>query len=188
MESGAFFCYTRVMSQSILVAIFSVVVLLAMAGTFLFFYLRSVRSEVYEYWLLLMGKLHLRLDKIPNLIETMRRLTTGQEALLAELVRLRSESWKINEADKRKVQTELALSNKLGLIWSLRKQLPELNKDTNFLALRMEFKQVSKEIEAMLDGYNEKVRSYNGSLRNLFFLPFVLLFPFRKLAVFEFES
>lgn len=175
------------MPQSVLVAIFSIIVLLATAGAFLFFYLRSVRAEINEYWLLLIDKLHLRLDKIPNLIETVRRFTTGQEAVTAELIKLRSASWQIPQANKQKVQTELMISNQLGVIWALCSQFPEANKDTNLLALRMEFKEVGKTIEAMLDGYNEQVRGYDKSLRNLFFLPFVLLFRLRKLSIFEFE-
>lgn len=175
------------MQSSILVAIFSVVVLLIMAGTFLFFYMRSIRADIYEYWRELLGKLRLRLDKIPNLIETVKRLQISQDQLLADLVNLRSESWKIAEANKQKVHKELEISNKLGIIWGLRSELPQLNQDTNFLALRMEFKQANKDIEGMLDTYNDRVRRYNKSRRNLFFLPFVLLFRFKKLPIFEFE-
>jgi LemA protein len=176
------------MPQSILVAIFTFVILLLMAGTFLFFYFRGLLHEVHEKWELVLDNLRLRLDKIPNLVETVRALAPGQEELVAELARLRAGSWQMVESGGSKVNRELEISEKLNDVWNLHGQFPGLEKDTNYLALKNEFKEVSKEIEKVLEDYNGQVRAYNKSVGNLLMRPFAMIFRISRLPVFEFEA
>lgn len=176
------------MPQSVLVAIFTFIVLLVMAGTFLFFYFRSLRHELAEKWELVLDNLHLRLDKIPNLVESVRALAPGQEQLVDSLVQLRSASWPIVDAGKNKVHKELEISEKLNQVWELHKLFPGLEKDTNYLGLKSEFKEVSREIEKTLEGYNAQVRSYNKSAGNFLVAPFARIFRIQRLPVFEFEG
>ncbi len=175
------------MSQQLLVVFFTFLVLLLMAGTFLYFYFRSLRHELNEQWETVLDSLRLRLDKIPNFLETVRGLTTGQDEKISELAALRSRCWPMNSAEKEKVLAELEISEKLRVLWELGRNFPELEKDTNFLALKSEFKEMNEEIEKAADSYNEEVRRYNRSARNIFFLPFAILFRFSGLPVFEFE-
>lgn len=176
------------MPQSILTAFFTLLILLLMAGTFLFFYFRGLLHEVNEKWETVLDNLRLRLDKIPNLVETVRALAPGQEELAAELVRLRAGSWPMAEAGKAKVHRELEISGKLNDIWNLHSQFPGLEKDTNYLSLKNEFKEVSKEIENALEVYNDEVRVFNKSVGNIFMRPFAVLLKFSRLPVFEFEA
>lgn len=180
-------CYNAAMTQPFLIAFFTVLILLIMGGTFLFFYLRSLRHELAEYWDTALDNLRLRLDKIPNLLETVRGLIVGQDKLIGELAELRSASWPMETASKDKVHKELIVSERLKAAWDLAQQFPELNRDTNFLALKMEFKDCAREIERALDAYNERVRHYNKAVRFLPWRPFVLLFRFSNLPIFEFE-
>jgi len=176
------------MPQSILTAFFTLLILLLMAGTFLFFYFRGLLHEVNEKWDTVLDNLRLRLDKIPNLVETVRKLAPGQEELVSELITLREGSWPLAESGKNKVNRELEISEKLGNVWKLHGQFPELEKDTNYLSLKSEFKEISKEIENALEVYNDEVRVFNKSVGNIFMRPFAVLLKFSRLPVFEFEA
>ncbi|HLG25610.1 MAG TPA: LemA family protein [Candidatus Gracilibacteria bacterium] len=176
------------MPQSFLVAIFSTVFLLLVAGAFLFIYFRSQLHEVDEIWSELLDKLRLRLDKIPNLIETLRAFTTGQDNYFAELIKLRASTWPLEHADKKRVHAELDVSDKLRFAWELQQKFPELGKDTNFLSLHTDFRSVSKEIDSTSHRYNERARRFNRQSGFPLIKPFLLILGFRKLQIFEFEE
>jgi LemA protein len=176
------------MTESIIVAVFSVIAFVAVAAAFIYFYFRSVRQEIREYWGAVRVKLRDRLDKIPNLIETLRMHTEGQEELINGLIAVRSETWPIKKASKERVHAELHVSSKLHQVWALSKQFDDLRKNTNYLELKMEFKEIGKEIEEMEDVYNHKVRKYNKIVGNVALRPVLGLMRFKKLAIFEFEA
>jgi LemA protein len=136
----------------------------------------------------LLKRMRKRLDKIPNLIETVRSRSSGQDQLINELINLRSSTWLMNKPTKNNVQNQLKITEDIHRIWSLTKQFPELNRETNFLALKMEFKQIGDEIEKHLDAYNKKVRKYNKITGFIFFLPLIFAFRLGKMYIFEFES
>lgn len=174
------------MSNSILIIVSSLIVLLLIAATFAFFYLKTVRQEINEYWLLLLERLHLRLDKIPNLIETVRKFKADES--MKVLIDLRAKIWPVYEADKIQVQSQLEITEKLQKLWHLSKQIPELGKDTNFLALKMEFRQTGSDIENVSEKYNQKIRSYNHKIGFILLAPFAIIFGFKRLPIFEFEG
>lgn len=184
--------------NTFVIFIFTVLILLIIGGVFLFFHLRHMREDVVEEWMVVLGKLRLRLDKIPNLVETVRQHAGGsgdagggsgdEENLLGRLISLREACWPIDKSDKNKISTEMEISDNINSVWRLIKKYPELQKDTNFLALKMEFREISKEIEESLEKYNGKVRSYNGNILLLLAFPLVRFFGFNKLYIFEFES
>ena len=175
------------MSNQLLIAILSIAVLIIFGAVFLFFYFKGIKSEIEEYWLAVLSKLRRRLDKIPGLIETVRAIPGIDQAQLKQLIMMRSSGWQIIDPDKNKIHSELNISQKIHWIWELGKQYPELNKNTTYLSLREEFKEIGKEIEVMLEVYNKKVRRYN-SLRNFILLrPFLFFLHYRKMLAFEFE-
>ena len=151
-----------------------------MAVLFLYLHLRGVRDETVNYWIIILDKMRVRNDMIPNLIETVRRHSKDSEKLLSELMMLRSKSWPLEHADGHKVNLELSLTKELHSVWELAGSVPALNVDTNFLALKKDFRDLGKEIDEMVDVYNGKVRSLNG--------PLVRALRFKKLQVFEFEG
>jgi hypothetical protein len=173
---------------TILIAFSTLLILLLMAGTFAFFYFRSLLAELNEYWLLVLDDLSLRLDKIPNLLETVKSLTSGEEKLISQIIELRGQSRPMEKADAAKVRGELAVSQQLRVVWSLPKQFPELNRDTNFLALKTEFKELNGEIEKSADEYNQRVRKYNKTAGLIFLRPVAAVFRFDAKQVFEYET
>ncbi|MBU0667937.1 LemA family protein [Patescibacteria group bacterium] len=173
--------------NQVLIVVLSLLVLLLIGIVFLFFYMRGLRMEVQKTWLDLLERLNVRLDKIPNLIETLRRLSAGDEKFLQDMVNLRAQAWPLDQADKKRVYSELSLAAELGKCWELAGKVPGLKMDTNFLALRTEFGQIAREIDERTHKYNEKARHYNGAREFFLFKLFLLLLGFKRQPILEFE-
>jgi LemA protein len=176
------------MLQSLLIAFSTLIILLLMAGVLVFYYLHSLQHELKEYWDEVLDDLRFRLDKIPNLIETVKIFTSDQDKLISETVALRAESWQLQFPDRQKVYKELAVSEKIKALFGLQKQYPDLNKDTNFLSLKTEFKELSIQTEKSSEKYNDMVRSHNKAADALILKPFMLLFRFARKPIFEYEG
>lgn len=173
--------------NSVIILVSTVVILLLMVGVLVFFYLRSLTLELNDYWLVVFDNLNLRLDKMPNLLETVKCFTMGQEKLIDNAVRVRAESRRMVKTDRFKIQKELDVSVLLRALLDLPKQFPDLGRDTNFLELKMEFKDLNVAIEKVADVYNEKVRKYNKTVGGII-LPFAMICGFRKQNIFEYEA
>ncbi len=176
------------MQQSLPLTIVSFVVLLAMAATFFFFYMKSLAGETEAYWLLILAKLRERLDKIPNLIETVRQFSPADEKTIQELIKLRDLAWTMERSTHHLVQNQLNITDALHKFWALPQKFPALGKDTNFLALKMEFKQINEDIEILLERHNASVRHYNKHLSFVIFIPLVAVFRLKREQIFEFEA
>ncbi len=175
------------MNQSILIAVFSFVIILAIALLFLYLYLKAVHDEILNYWNTVLDKMRLRNDMVPNLIETVRKYSKNDDKILQEMIQLRSKSWPMADSNSQKVNVELSLTDDLRAIWKLPEKVHGLNLDTNFLSLKKDFHDLGKEIDAMVDVYNKKIRGYNSRVGFLLFKPFFRLMGLKKFSIFEFE-
>lgn len=175
------------MSEQVAVVIVSIILLAGLALIFIYFLFKSFRADCEEYYQLLLQKLGVRLDKIPNLVETVRHHLSGHEQLLADLVALRANTWPLSNVKKR-VHAELDVSGLVHKVWGLAAESRELERDTNFLALKMEFKEISKELEKMSEFYNQKVRNYNKIAGVFPLAPVLKLMRFGRMNIFEFEK
>ncbi len=173
------------MNESVIVILVSVILLAGVAAVFLYFYFISIKQEVEAYYELMIQKAGVRLDKIPNLIETVRPFTDDAE-LIDKIISMRAGAWAMTNKKKR-IVAELDISSILHKLWEKAAGSTELQRNTNFLELKMEFKEIGKEIEDMGDIYNAKVRNYNKSLNFFLLKPFLSLMRFKKMVVFEFE-
>lgn len=176
------------MNQSAVIAVLSFLVLLGIAVLFLYLHLRAIHDEALSYWKSILDKMRIRNDMVPNLIETVRKYAKGEEKLLNEMILLRSKSWPMENADGHKANAELTLTQDLHAVWKLPQKFPELNLDTNFLSLKMEFHTIGKEIDEMVDVYNKKIRSFNGRAGFVLVQPLLGLMRLKKFHVFEFEA
>ncbi len=167
-------------SSTLIIGIFSFLILAAIALLFLYLHLKSVRDEIKAYWKTILDKMRIRDDMVPNLIETVRKYTKDEEKILNELTALRAKSWPMEKADGQKVNAELSLTDDLRAVWKLPQKVPALNLDTNFLSLKKDFHDLGKEIDGMVDVYNKKIRSFNGQVG-------FALMGMNKFPIFEFE-
>lgn len=175
------------MTESVVVIMVSVLLLAALALIFIYFFFKSSRAEVEEYYLNLIWKLCDRLDKIPNLAETVKNIIPDSAGFFAELADLRARTWPLKQV-KGRVHNELEISSYLNKVWALSKQSQALEHDTNFLSLKTEFKEISREIEEMTQIYNGKVRAYNRLAGFVLLAPVTNLMRFGRMHIFEFEK
>jgi LemA protein len=175
------------MMQSVIISVFSIIILLVMAGSFVYFYLRSIQSEMIEDWHAILDNLRYRLDKIPNLIEIIKNFAPEQDQAISEIIKLRADCWPMSRADKSRVHMELAVSEAINNLISLSKQFPDMAKDTNFLSLKTELKELGGQVESLTEKYNNNVRKYNNIRGSVFLLPFVTLLRFPNVSIFEYE-
>lgn len=180
------FNFESFFGTDILIPAASAAILLIIAFTFLFLYFKGLKEDVHGFWVLMQAKIGLRLDKLPNLIETIRGNSKGQEQTIAEIIKLRNEAWKVTDPSPKKVQLELNLSSDLHGIWDTLAKNGDLQNNVNFLAIRKEIIDLGREIDHMADEYNDKVLHYNKRVG--WFLPFAFVFGYRKMSVFEFEA
>ncbi len=176
------------MDTSLFVAVFTFLIIAVMAQTFLFIFAQSLKHEAQTQWKQVLGKLNARLDKIPFLLESFRKHLPEEKDLISEIVALRAASHRIDESTPEKVHGELAISEKLRILWAWEGKNETLQKDTSFLASRNEFQRLEKETEQFSERYNMSIRRYNRLvgfpvLKALFFL-----FRLRKVSIFEFEG
>jgi hypothetical protein len=169
-----------------LIIIISAIVLIAIAVIFAYFYMRSLKKHVHDAWLDVIERLNTRLDKIPNLIETLRPVTEGQNELFAALIKLREKVWPLDKPNKERVHAETEVVSYLNKCWEMAGKFESLQRNTNYLALRTEFKEIASEINDLTDKYNKKVRNYNNSRKILIFRPILSLMGFRRIRVLEF--
>ncbi|MBP7058389.1 LemA family protein [Candidatus Gracilibacteria bacterium] len=176
------------MQQQLLMGILSVLFLIIIGSIFLFFYFRSVRDEIEDFWITVLKKLRDRQDKIPRLIESIREIPGIDAVLINELITLRSSNWPITSHEKNKITNELLISQKIHQIWDLENSHPDLKKNIAFLAIKSEFKDCGSDLEKTLEVFNKKIRHYN-KLRNFFLIrPFMWVLHYKKVLVFEFEA
>lgn len=167
--------------------ILSLLVLLFIGVVFLYFYMRGLRSSVMDSWVNVMEHLNVRLDKIPNLIETLRRLHQDRQELFQSMIELRGRAWQLDQPDRERVHAEMEVVGKLHECWKVGEQHEDVRKDTNFLELRTEFRETADAIDARTTAYNTKARHYNAQREFPLFKPLVLLLGFKRLPILEFE-
>jgi hypothetical protein len=170
----------------LLISFFSLISVVVFVSLFLFFYLRSVRGEIREYWIEILGITRRRLDKIPFLAETVKPHMDVQPQI-NEILRRRSESWQINEATMHKINIELEIMDIIHKLWAGAQKHKDLAHSTDFLYIKGEFKSLGEELEKVTEVYNNKVRHYNKLHDFALMAPFVNVFKYGKLPIFEFE-
>lgn len=178
------------MHFSFLVPVISIIFIVFIGTTFLYFYLKNLQEDIGLIWEKINQKTRLRLDKLPLLVELIRRTSLvnhpSTATTIQEIVDDREKIWPLEEPSPQKVQWELALTSQLHELWKLMGGDPTLKNDVALIALRKEISDLGEEIDILTDTYNQKIYRFNQKLRTWW--PFTLFFGFRRLTIFEFEA
>jgi len=140
---------------------------------------KTLLKHTKNEWEKLRDLLSLRHDYLPDLIETVREKTQGQEAVIQQVIEARRVAEHVHIAGLEKFEVEMKLSIATNEMNGLVEEFPELGRNTNFLELKNDIKEVRRNIELQTLNYNESVRNYNKFAR---FVPF-----YARLPIFEFE-
>lgn len=176
------------MNQSLIIGLSSFVLLVLIAAVFLYLHFKEQKDAAVFEWQKIREKTRLRIDMMPNLIETVRRFKLLDPQVIAEIIALRSETWPIEDITSVKVNKELVLSKHLHKIWEVGMQNTEASKDTNFLSLKNDLTLLGAEIESLEEIYNQKIRNYNKKINFIIFRPFLQSLRLQKMPIFEFEA
>ncbi len=166
------------------IIIISTIVVLLIIWAMIVTHAHTLRYHVQLEWKRLHDLLLLRHDYLPNLIETVRSLTTGQDAVIAKVIEKRATAMHIDDVNSSKVVAELELVQAANEMMGLSKQFPELAKHTNFLELKSDLASVKTYIHQQTDRYNNMVRRYNKYVKNPLLAILCLPFGYRKEHVF----
>ncbi|MCA9373791.1 MAG: LemA family protein [Candidatus Gracilibacteria bacterium] len=172
--------------NNVVLVIISVLILLFLGAIFLFYTMKSLRTGVLMKWNDVMDALNLRLDKIPNLIETVKRFADDKK-LFEELIELRGRLWQMEDPSKERVHGELEVANKIAVCLELAQKHPEIQKDTRFLEIKTELKDAIKEVDELTNRYNEKARAFNKKREFFLAKPLMMLMGFKRMPVLDFE-
>ncbi len=168
------------MGQSLIIGIFSLLILLILAAGFGFAHLRALQRSAMDFWEHLLKKTRWRMDMLPLLLEIVRSFKVVDEGVIAEMIILRQKCWPLHQPIAEKVNLELSLSQNLHIIWQAAQKNADVNRDVNFLALKKNITGLGHDIEELLELYNNKVRAYNKLVSMIFFI--------KKMPVLEFEA
>lgn len=169
-----------------------ILIVLLFLGSMSVIHLRTMRDEINKRWYNLADKLQYRQDLIPNLIETIRLFTpedkkADYEKLINHAIEVRSRAGKNIKPGMKKIVVEHDLSDQVNKLLDLSISNKELAKNTNFLELKKQLKDIRKEIEDKSTEYNNKVRNHNKSISKIYNVIPALLMRYSKKKIFEFE-
>lgn len=150
-------------------------------------HLRRLRKEIRGQWEILDEGLRKRHDLIPNLIETVRMYDKEQENLIERIIKERTEAEKEYYSGVNKIEYEYDLTSSINQLFELGEG-KELGRDTNFLELRKEIRDIEKNVEEKTKKYNEMVRYYNKQRGFVLLKPIAFVFGFKVENIFEFEG
>ncbi|MBD3328015.1 hypothetical protein GF340_01795 [Candidatus Peregrinibacteria bacterium] len=174
--------------DTLLLIVSLVLLSLLLVGTFIFVQFRGYRNDLNLEWFSLLEKLNIRLDKIPSLIEIMKKKGVVNNKLFKEVIESRRLSWSILDDIPKKVHADLKISNLLHQLWEYCGQSESIQKSVGFLSIQSQFKKINREIEALTDDYNSNVRKYNKKIDLPVLSAYLRLFGFKHRSIFEFEA
>lgn len=161
---------------------------LLLVGTFIVVQFNGYKNELNQEWISLLEKLNMRLDKIPSLIEIIKKYGELNSNLYNEIIDNRQISWSILDDIPKKVHADLNVSHLLHKLWEQCGKSDSLKKNVGFLSIQNQFKKINSEIETLTDDYNAHVRKYNKKIDFPILSVFLKLFGFKHRSIFEFES
>ncbi len=128
-----------------------------------------------------------RNDLIPNLVSSVKGYAKHEEAVFNAVTEARQNM--INaKTPEETVQADAALSSAVGRLLAVAEAYPELKANENFLSLQDELAGTENRIAVARKDANEKVTTYNTSIR-LFPKNIVAkMFGFKELPLFEADS
>ena len=125
------------------------------------------------------AQLQRRADLIPNLVETVKGITT-QEKDIVDAVTSARENYLNAGTDGERIEAANKMSSALSNLLVVVENYPEITSGQNFIALQDELAGTENRIAQARKKYNETVKGYNTSIRK---------FPRNIIAgIFGFES
>lgn len=137
----------------------TILVLLLIAGVWIYNRLIRNRNLVNEAWAGIDVQLQKRAELVPNLVQTVKGYTRHESTVLEELTRIRSEK---NTPVNRRATQETALSRSLGQLFALAEDYPDLKASEGFQQLHTSLVEIEEHLQYARRYYNGAVRDNNN--------------------------
>lgn len=171
----------------ILLAIFAIVLIVALYLMATYNNLVKLRNDVEEGFSTMDVYLKKRYDLIPNLVETVKGYAKHEKETLTKVIEARNMAMNATSFEE-KAQGENMLSGTLKSLFALSESYPDLKANTNFIDLQNQLKQIENDIANSRKYYNGVVKVFNTKVE-VFPSNFVAnMFKFTKKQMFVVDN
>ena len=129
-------------------------------------HLVALQEQMKGSWAQVETVLQRRFDLIPNLVATVKGYAEHEKELFENVARLRSQ-WSAAQSVSEKAKTASAMEGALARLLVVAENYPELKASQNFRDLQFELAGTENRISVERQRYNETVRAYNTSVRQM---------------------
>ncbi|MBD3156346.1 hypothetical protein GF369_00815 [Candidatus Peregrinibacteria bacterium] len=170
-----------------------VVILLLFSGSISVIHLRTLRDDINKRWYNLADKLQYRQDLIPNLIETIRLHSNTSDqrqedkSIIQKTIAIRHKAGVTSKPGSNKMIIEHDLSKHIKKLLDISLHNKPLGRNTNFLELKKQLKDIEYTIEEMAQEYNAKVRNHNRTKKKFYNAIPAFIMRYSTKKIFEFE-
>ena len=162
----------------VIYVVFAVVVVLLVAGVYLFNRIVRLRNEVDTGWSNIDVQLKRRNDLIPNLVEAVKGYAAHERGVFEEVTRARAAMAGASTPGEAGAADSL-LGQALGRLFAVAEAYPDLKASQNFLQLQSDLTDTEDKIAAARRYYNATVQAYNTAIQTFPSLLFAGAFGFR---------
>ena len=146
----------------------------------------SLDEEVKTQWAQVENQLQRRFDLIPNLVETVKGISSHEKDVFVGVAEARSRvGGAAGGSIPEKIQANNALTSALGRLMVVVERYPEIKSNTNFQALQDELAGTENRLSTERRRYNERVRDYNKTIRMFPANMIAGMFGFERAELFE---
>jgi LemA protein len=173
--------------MSALWVVLGIVVILALAGVWIFNRLVSLRTRVENGWSQIDVQLRRRADLIPNLVETVKGYATHERDLFEHITEARARSIEA-EGVTDQAAAENQVTAGLRQLLAVVENYPDLKANENFLALQEELIGTESKIAYARQFYNDQVMRLNTLIQSFPSSVVARAFGFEERPFFEIDE
>ncbi len=156
----------------------------------------SKDQDVKSAWAKVQSSYQLRMDKIPNLVETVKGYANFEKSTLTAVIEARASATKLTvntddlspEKIKQFQASQGQLSQALGRLMMVSEQYPDLKANDQFIILQGEISGTENRIKKARDDFNDAVNIYNTAIKTFPAAMFSGMFGFKEKGYFEAEA
>lgn len=165
----------------------SVLVLILILAIASYNSLVNARQKVENSWGQINVQLKMRVDLIPNLVQTVSGYAKHEKETLTAVMEARNK-FMSSERPENAISSSSEISSLMGRIFAVAEQYPELKADQNFLNLQNQLSELEQKISMYRQFYNDTVMMYNRLVITFPKNIFAGIFGFREIPYFQVEQ
>lgn len=150
-------------SMYILIAVIAIIIIVAMFVISIYNKLVTLKQRVANAWAQIDVQLKLRIDLIPNFVETVKGYAKHESETLENVIKARNIASGAVGVDA-SIDANNQLTGALKTLFAVTEAYPDLKANENFLSLQTELGNIENKIALARAIYNDIVMKYNTQL------------------------